>query len=395
MKINKIIFLILLCVVSIFIFTNKSYADDFKDGDKIQFTHNSYIYEPVYASGTVNSLLGFEPKVLGGKKITIKEGVTGYYVEKEFQGLPIEQEWFKDKGLCYVEVDWRNTDESEPEIVAVKKANIKKDEYIDTGTTEVRVAKEFICQYYGDGEVLLDSKVFEKMTKENLKIEYNLAELIKQELNGENIKKEMEKYEEGHYRYKTLKMKLDSLQKNGEAMDLKRKAAVLKNMIETEVKNRGMDVSELLDEEAQQKAEEKFKELQGIVDKKQDAEENHNGKIYYQPDKVGKDSTSGETIDSLIGNAQDFTESAKDGAIGSVEAVELQNFSKVLYNILLSVGVAAAVIVGAILGIKIMTAGVEEKAEVKELLIPYVVACVIIFGGFGIWKLVVEILSGV
>ena len=34
-----------------------------------------------------------------------------------------------------------------------------------------------------------------------------------------------------------------------------------------------------------------------------------------------------------------------------------------------------------------------QKAETKELLIPYVVGCVIIFGAFGIWKLVVNMLN--
>ena len=50
---------------------------------------------------------------------------------------------------------------------------------------------------------------------------------------------------------------------------------------------------------------------------------------------------------------------------------------------------------GAILGIKLMISGIDEKAEVKKLLIPYVVGCIIIFGGFGIWKLVVTILQSV
>ena len=73
----------------------------------------------------------------------------------------------------------------------------------------------------------------------------------------------------------------------------------------------------------------------------------------------------------------------------------LSDVSNTIYNILLTIGVVIAVLVGAIMGIKLMLASVEEKAEVKKLLIPYVVGCIIIFGGFGIWKLVVTILQGV
>ena len=40
-----------------------------------------------------------------------------------------------------------------------------------------------------------------------------------------------------------------------------------------------------------------------------------------------------------------------------------------------------------------MTSGIEEKAEVKAMLLPYVIGCVILFGSFTIWKVVVTIVS--
>ena len=42
-----------------------------------------------------------------------------------------------------------------------------------------------------------------------------------------------------------------------------------------------------------------------------------------------------------------------------------------------------------------MLGSVEEKADIKGLLIPYIVGCIIIFGAFAIWKLVVDILQGI
>ena len=72
---------------------------------------------------------------------------------------------------------------------------------------------------------------------------------------------------------------------------------------------------------------------------------------------------------------------------------ELQNFSNMLYNALLIIGIIIAVIVGTILGIKFMIGSVEEKADIKKLLIPYIVGCIVVFGAFGIWKLVVTILA--
>ena len=40
-----------------------------------------------------------------------------------------------------------------------------------------------------------------------------------------------------------------------------------------------------------------------------------------------------------------------------------------------------------------MTGSASEKAQVKETLIPYVVGCVVVFGAFGIWKLVINIFN--
>ena len=36
---------------------------------------------------------------------------------------------------------------------------------------------------------------------------------------------------------------------------------------------------------------------------------------------------------------------------------------------------------------------IEEKAEIKTMLIPYIIGCVVVFGAFTIWKIVVDILQ--
>lgn len=48
-------------------------------------------------------------------------------------------------------------------------------------------------------------------------------------------------------------------------------------------------------------------------------------------------------------------------------------------------------IVGTILGIQFMIASAEEKAKVKETLVPYIVGCIVIFGAFTIWSIVVNL----
>lgn len=70
---------------------------------------------------------------------------------------------------------------------------------------------------------------------------------------------------------------------------------------------------------------------------------------------------------------------------------KLQETSSYVYNILLFIGMAVALIVAGILGIKFMIGSTEEKAQIKDALVPFVIGCVVIFGAFGIWKIFVTI----
>ena len=88
---------------------------------------------------------------------------------------------------------------------------------------------------------------------------------------------------------------------------------------------------------------------------------------------------------------------AADGSGGSskINSSSLQPISGFLYNILLSGGVIIAVVVATVLGVQFMLGGAEGQAKVKEMLIPFVVGCIVVFGGFVIWKLIVDILQNV
>lgn len=96
------------------------------------------------------------------------------------------------------------------------------------------------------------------------------------------------------------------------------------------------------------------------------------------------------TVDDVIQGADNFLEKGKGGAIQELKLKETSNF---IFNIFLAVAIVITVIVGLIIGIKFMMAGIEEKAELKETLVPYFIGCVVVFGAFGIWKLVVTILN--
>ncbi len=71
----------------------------------------------------------------------------------------------------------------------------------------------------------------------------------------------------------------------------------------------------------------------------------------------------------------------------------MQDLSSTIYNILLITGIIIAFAIGGILGIKFLTGGIEGQVEVKKALVPYIVGCIIVFGAFTIWKVVLLVLQ--
>ena len=94
-------------------------------------------------------------------------------------------------------------------------------------------------------------------------------------------------------------------------------------------------------------------------------------------------------IDDVIKSGDEFI-NRRNILINKQELNEKQSF---IYNSLFSVGVVLSVVIGGFLGIKFMLASAEDKAEIKQMLIPYVVGCIVIYGAFGIWKLIITILD--
>ena len=104
----------------------------------------------------------------------------------------------------------------------------------------------------------------------------------------------------------------------------------------------------------------------------------------------GGGATSDTTIGTIISGADDFLNM---GASNVLPEGNIQEMSNIIYNTLLIIGIIIAVIVGLFLGIQFVTGSVEQKSKIKESLIAYIVGCVVIFGAFGIWKLVVTVLQ--
>ena len=141
-------------------------------------------------------------------------------------------------------------------------------------------------------------------------------------------------------------------------------------------------------QQAQKDMDENDQQIQDGINK---AEQAKGDSVYQKPELKTAKKDSASSLDDMMSDADNFV---KGGEIQYAEDA-LQNFSSTLFNIFSIVGAAVAVIIGIIIGIKYMIGSVEEKAEYKKMLVPYIVGCVVVFGAFGIWKLIVVMLESI
>lgn len=102
----------------------------------------------------------------------------------------------------------------------------------------------------------------------------------------------------------------------------------------------------------------------------------------------------GADTDTPFKDADSFIKNGTDQG-STIDPQEMKDLSSLIYYLLLSIATVVAVAVGAILGIKYMLASVDDKANIKETMIPFIIGCVVVFGAFGIWKITVTIGSSI
>ena len=153
------------------------------------------------------------------------------------------------------------------------------------------------------------------------------------------------------------------------------------------IRKKGSEIYEIYPNLGQ---EEEFKEF--IKDNHMDlGEDGEHSKIYKQPTLADKNKNKGD-LDEIISYGDDFT-NKNTGLDDPISQDDIKDISKKVFNIVSEIAVGIAVLIGLILGIKLMLAGVNEKAEAKKMMWVYLVGCVVAFGAFGIWKVVIEILE--
>ena len=97
------------------------------------------------------------------------------------------------------------------------------------------------------------------------------------------------------------------------------------------------------------------------------------------------------SLDSLWTDTGSFIDAGKNSTVTGPTQEELKPLSDSISSILLAIAVGVTLISIAVMGINFMIQSVEEKAKIKEAMVPWVIGIFVTFGAYGIWKITVGI----
>ena len=95
----------------------------------------------------------------------------------------------------------------------------------------------------------------------------------------------------------------------------------------------------------------------------------------------------------IFGTARNWIRYGKNNS-GNINKTNWSDFND-LAGILWGAGVFVALIGGTILGIKYMFSSLEERANIKKSMMPYIIGTAIILGALTIWQTAVQLLENI
>lgn len=89
--------------------------------------------------------------------------------------------------------------------------------------------------------------------------------------------------------------------------------------------------------------------------------------------------------------ANSFIERGQDSSVIDYKQFHIQS----IFNFVYTIAYICIFIMGGVLGMKFLMGSLEEKAKIKEVMVPYIIGVLVITASFVIWKVAVLIISGI
>lgn len=96
------------------------------------------------------------------------------------------------------------------------------------------------------------------------------------------------------------------------------------------------------------------------------------------------------SLDDIMNNGNSFLNAGSESST-MIDQNDLKSLSNFISGVLLTIAIGVTVITGAIMGLNFITQSIEEKAKVKESMVPWIIGIIVSFGAFTIWEVVVNL----
>ena len=96
------------------------------------------------------------------------------------------------------------------------------------------------------------------------------------------------------------------------------------------------------------------------------------------------------SLDDVVNNGNSFLNAGSESST-MIDQNDLKSLSNFISGVLLTIAIGVTVITGAIMGLNFITQSIEEKAKVKESMVPWVIGIIVSFGAFTIWEVAVNL----
>lgn len=96
------------------------------------------------------------------------------------------------------------------------------------------------------------------------------------------------------------------------------------------------------------------------------------------------------SLDDVMNHGNSFLNAGSESST-MIDQNDLKSLSNFISGVLLTIAIGVTVITGAIMGLNFITQSIEEKAKVKESMVPWVIGIIVSFGAFTIWEVAVNL----
>lgn len=96
------------------------------------------------------------------------------------------------------------------------------------------------------------------------------------------------------------------------------------------------------------------------------------------------------SLDDIMNNGNSFLNAGSESST-MIDQNDLKSLSNFISGVLLTIAMGVTVITGAIMGLNFITQSIEEKAKVKESMVPWIIGIIVSFGAFTIWEVAVNL----